>query len=459
MSLDDSMLAQLNTAIKARPELNRWVVAFSGGVDSTVLLHLVCKANQQLNNPLAITALHINHQLSDFADQWQQHCEQVAVELNIPIVSESVTVKSSGQGIEAAARESRYRVFEHFLKNNDALLMGHHLDDQAETLLLRLVRGTGTLGLTGIPYERTLGYSSLIRPLLHVSRKQLLDYAEHHKLTWVEDESNQLDNFDRNFLRNTIMPLLNKRWPQVNKQFAKAATLSTQTQGLLRDLAESDLNTLNQKQERYGVSIDWSILQHLNYERMTNVIRYWCEQQSFELPDIQQVKQIQEQFFDANSISTSSIVSWGNVEIRYFNHRLYLMKTLPRFLPKLDSIEWKVKGSIDLGTSQIMINEQAKKSLQLPAYIFDKKIEIRWRVGGERCTPQGRSGSQTLKKLLQEYQLETWLRDRVPLLYSEGQLVAVGDLWVCKEFSPKASEEQITIVWRLDEKNKKRSQA
>lgn len=450
MSLDESILAQLKVAVKAHPELNRWVVAYSGGVDSTVLLHLVCKANQQLDNPLGIIALHINHRLSNFADQWQLHCEQVAVDLNIGFVSESVSVRSSGQGLEAAARESRYRVFKHFLKSNDALLMGHHLDDQAETLLLRLVRGTGALGLAGMPYKRSLGQSSLLRPLLYHGQEPILAYAEQHKLSWVEDESNQLDSFDRNYLRNTIMPLFKKRWPQLNKQLAKTSSLLTENQVLLRDLAKIDLATLDLKQERYGVSINWLKLQSLKQERITNVLRYWCELQGFELPDTKQSKQIHEQFFYANSISSSSIVSWGNVELRYFNQRLFLMKNLTSLFESSELIYWDAKNNIDLGVGQLIVNDDSNSNLQLPAYICDKKIEIRWRKGGERCTPHGRSASQSVKKLLQEYQLETWLRDRVPLIYCEGQLVAVGDLWVCKDFSPKENEAKVNIRWQLN---------
>jgi len=468
MSLELSMLAELKANIQAYPTIGRWVVAYSGGVDSTALLHLLFKANQQLDKPLAIAVLHVNHQLSPLANDWQNHCKQTALNLGVEFFSEKVDVDQTGQGVEAAAREARYAVFDAFLSENDRLLMGHHADDQAETVLLRLMRGAGVLGLSAIPAKRKLGQSYLLRPLLHVRRNILVDYAELHELSWVEDESNASESFDRNYLRHKVMPLLESRWPQANKQLIKTAVYSQQAQILLSNLAAIDLNTIDHRTERYGVSVDWKKLKAFSVERINNVMRHWCEQQNLSAPDSQQLKQIHEQFFSTNAMLTSAIVDWAGtsqasdsdekververIELRQFNQRLYLMPALKTFSVaggNNSNIQWDAKSNLDLGAAGQLHIDSSFRGLHLPDSLCGRKIDVSWRKGGERCTPAGRSSSQTVKKLLQEYQLETWLRDRVPLLYIDDQLAAVGDLWVCEEFMAKQSETVFNMVWKI----------
>lgn len=462
MSLESSLLAQLQASSQNHPYLKRWVVAYSGGLDSRVLLHATVSANQQLAQPLNIAALHINHQLSPAADEWLKHCAQTASTLGLEFFAEHVAVDNSGQGIEAAARAARYQVFEGFLSAQDMLLMGHHSDDQAETVLLRLMRGSGVLGLTAMPTQRELGNSSLLRPLLNYSRQQLSEYAQEHNLNWVEDESNESDIFDRNYLRHKVMPLLHERWPQANKQLSKAATYLQQTQGLLSDLAQLDLSNLDHRLERCGVSVDWQKARALSPERINNFIRYWCEQQQLSAPDSQQLQQVQEQFFRSNSMLTSALVTWGGsgangesnntrVELRQFNQRLYLMPELEKLKPPQEPVTWNSVSDIDMGVAgSLLIDRDDEQGLLLPEKIWQQKVEISWRKGGERCTPAGRSGSQTIKKLLQEYQLETWLRDRVPLIYVDGQLAAVGDLWMCQEFVEDNNHPKISVSWVLN---------
>lgn len=463
MSLESSMLAELKANIQAYPNIGRWVVAYSGGVDSTALLHLLFKVNQLLDKPLAIAALHINHQLSPSADDWYNHCKHAALNLGVEFFSERVAVDLTGQGVEAAARDARYAVFDAYLSENDRLLMGHHADDQAETVLLRLMRGAGVLGLSAMPAKRRLGQSYLLRPLLQTRRKILVDYVKLHGLSWIEDESNESDSFDRNYLRHNVLPLLESRWPQANKQLTKIAEYSQQAQSLLSDLAAIDLNTIDQKAERYGVSVDWKKLKALSAGRINNVMRYWCELQNVSAPDSQQLKQIHEQFFSTNAMLTSAVVDWASapsgiesgerVELRQFNQRLYLMPALKPFdAPDSNNIhlQWDVKHNLDLGPAGQLHIDVALNGLQLTDTIWNRQIDISWRKGGERCTPAGRSSSQTVKKLLQEYQLETWLRDRVPLLYIDGQLAAVGDLWVCEDFVKSDNDSVFYMNWKLN---------
>ncbi|MGH1441524.1 MAG: tRNA lysidine(34) synthetase TilS [Cellvibrionaceae bacterium] len=448
MSLEHAMLVELQAAIQTYPKLKRWVVALSGGLDSSVLLHALMKANQMLVQPLSLAALHINHQLSPRSDEWQAHCQRVAEALDVEFFADAVNIDARGRGLESAAREARYTVFSGFLSSQDCLLMGHHADDQAETVLLRLMRGAGVLGLSGIPSVRPLGDAHLLRPLLQQTREQLTEYAQLHALTWVEDESNESEQFDRNYLRHQVMPLLAERWPQMNKRLVKTAFHLQEAQTLLHDLAEMDLHTLDARVERYGVSIDWKALKQLKPERISNVIRYWCEQQHLSVPDSEQMQQIHEQFFSSSAMLTSAVVNWGNVELRQFNQRLYLMLILDKFSSKKDAMAWDRKTDLDMGSAgHLVLSEDSGQGMAFPD-VFDKKsISIRWRTGGERCTPMGRSSSQTVKKLLQEYKLETWLRDRVPLIYIDEQLAAVGDIWLCQEFVGMSDDAMVNVHW------------
>ena len=438
--------------LEQNPRVKRWVVAYSGGLDSTVLLHLVATACRELPGLPTVSALHINHQLSPQAVHWQRHCQQQCEQWGLEFSAHRVTVDAQGRGIEAAAREQRYRVFNHCLDSEDGLLMGHHQDDQAETFLLRLMRGAGVLGLTAMRAERVLdGGALLLRPLLAVSRQQLLDYATRHHLQWIEDESNQSLAFDRNFVRHQLVPLIQQRWPQATKQWVKTAAYLQESQTLLQDLADMDLQQADGRAERYGVSLDWQAVSALSRGRIANLLRYWCQCQQQPLPDSQQMQQIDQQFFSASALLSSALVCWGGCELRQFHRRLFLMTSLPAFVKEARLWQWQGCNNIDLGgAGELLLAEGQSGACRIARdKIEDKVLTIRWRQGGERCTPAGRSASQTVKKLLQEYQLETWLRDRVPLIYCDQQLVAVGDLWVCQDYAADNHQEGLSLSWSL----------
>ena len=466
------MLEQL----QLKPNVKRWVVAYSGGLDSSVLLHVLHQLIQQGSIPSPVCALHINHQLSPHANDWQQHCEQHCRSLGIPFYTELVDVKLAGHGVEAAARQARYRCFEGFLKEDDCLLLGHHADDQAETFLFRLMRGAGNLGLSSMVKARPLGVATLLRPLLGVLRYQLERYAVASHLQWIEDESNASLDFDRNFIRHKMIPVLESRWQQAKKQLANTADRLQKSQGLLNDLAEIDLKQLDLRQERCGTSIDWSLLRTFSQDRINNIIRFWCQCEGHPLPNSQQLMQIQQQFFARNVMLSSAVVRWGRhgvkeggvkqggvkqggmrqCEVRQFNCRFYLMTRLADFSPTEYSVEWDVSqplhldeaGQLVLSLQDHVDNDCHQHCLSV-AKLNKKKLQVHWRQGGERCTPSGRSRSQTVKKLLQEYKLETWLRDRVPLLFMDEKIVAVGDLWVCQGFCANINEPGYLLEWSL----------
>ena len=404
-----------------------WWIGFSGGLDSTVLLHALA----QLQLPVSLHALHINHQISPNADDWQHQCEQFCKHLGLPFIAEKVQVKNGGKGIEDAAREARYHVFSQYVQQGEYLLTAHHSNDQAETLLLRLMRGTGPRGLAAIASERCLDTGGkLIRPLLHFSRADLEVYARAQQLTWVEDESNQDDRYDRNFLRNQIMPLLHTRWPAFMRKWQQTADLCAQQESLLDEFAQQDLVQANPRTERVGQSIDLAWLKTLSVARRQHLLRYWLRSLGCEAPESANWQQLENQLFLSRE-DASVKITWSQHALCPYQDRLFL---LPAALPVL--------------IFQLLPPSAVKEAsgLYLRADLPD--IHIRYRTGGERCKPQGRAHSQTLKKLLQEYALEPWLRDQIPLVYSGDNLVAVGDLWICEGYVADAEKPGVQLRWR-----------
>lgn len=450
------ILAQLQTYQHQFPSAQRWLVALSGGIDSTVLLHAVVSANRQLETPLPVIAIHINHQLSTQALDWQEHCKRYAHTVGVEYIHETVDVARDGKGVEAAARDARYRVFESYIQPGDCLLLGHHQQDQAETLLLRLLRGAGVRGLAAMPRSRAIGEGQLLRPLLDVAQADIEAYADEHKLQWVDDPSNASNDYDRNLLRNQVLPQLRERWPSADKTLAQTSERMQQTEQLCRELAEQDLASLGLCAARWGQCIDFKSLQQLSFVRITNLLQYWCRQSGLPVPEGEHLEQIQQQFFSAQARLSSACVSWSRTQLRQFSGRLYLMPELPAFQtntqPANNEVPWHTDSILDLhGAGSLRAERLMAKTGDLPAAtskhvcLAPGNYSIRWRQGGERCTPSGRAHSQTVKKLLQEYQLETWLRDRVPLIYRDDTLVAVGDLW-SNEAAPLEEQAEVMDV-------------
>lgn len=419
------------------PTARRWLVGYSGGLDSTALL----AALQALDLPQPIVAIYVHHGLSSFADQWQAHCQAQCEAWGIECRVARVAVHNAGFGVEDAAREARYQAYRELAEEGDVLLLGHHQDDQAETLLFRLLRGTGPRGLGGIVRERELDGATILRPLLAFSKEQLEEYVRGRGLSWVTDDSNVDESFDRNFLRQRIMPLLVERWPGFPKRWQQTAEACQIADRLSRDLALVDLAGCQERKERWGWSLELSACRELPDYRQENLLRYWALERGMPPMDRKALSEIRRQFLDAAEPSSRACVTWAAAELRYFRGRLYVGSALPEFSPPEPTA---LQQSQTLAGGGRLVVEPAKDGLRV-----DGNMELRWRSGGERCRPVGRQHSQTLKKLLQEYGLEPWLRDRVPLVYLNGTLAAVADLWICEGFQAQPGESGLRLEWRL----------
>lgn len=438
----------------AQSGIKRWCVAFSGGMDSTVLLHALVEL--ELSEP--IHAIHVNHGLSPNAQAWEQHCKAECLSLNVTYTSVCVDVISQGKGLEDAARKARYQAFNENLREGDALLMGHHLDDQAETLLLRLLRGSGPRGLAAMAQERQLAQGVIYRPLLSISRLELEQYAVLEKLDWIEDESNSDERYDRNYLRHQVLPVLLKRWPDALTRFAQTARLCSSNEQLLDAKAQEQLALLEPRQEMLGVSLNWPLLHNFNVTERNQLIRYWLRIEHFSTPEEVHIAELERQFFllDESKPAAEGAVEWGNVVLRVASERLYALPRKQMWSPdaNLSTVLWEnLKEPLLLPGEdrlQWLLSSEFGVGLAL-GWMNSNNAYVAWRQGGERCHPAGKAHSQKLKKLLQALQIPIWLRARVPVIYINGEIAAVGHYWVNQAFSAGLDEKGYTCAWQFPE--------
>lgn len=422
MSLQQCFLQSLE-ALNAPSTSVNYVVAYSGGVDSHVLLHLCACAG------LTVRAVHIHHGLQTQADAWLHHCQIQCEQLQLAFESRKVDASAKpGESPEAAARDARYRAIDEVLQDNEVLLLGQHKNDQAETVLLQLLRGAGPAGLSAMSEQSvTARGNTILRPLLSCTRDEIEQYALQHKLSWVEDPSNQDESYRRNALRQSVMPELLKHWSDAANQLAQVANQQQQTRTLIDELARIDLATVIAQQPR---QIDIAWLQRLPQSRQFNVLRYWLHKQNTK-PNQNCIEQILCSAVNA-SHDANPIVSWGQHEVRRFEQHLYLLDN-HEVLELNDTYEWLPTGPMNIAglQQQLLVSDNIIGGLNPD--LLKQPLQVRFRQGGESLQPQGRAQHQSLKKLFQSAQIPTWQRQRIPLIYHEDSLIAVCGYWLADE--------------------------
>lgn len=311
---------KIKSILDSQIQCEQFVVAYSAGMDSHVLLDLVVKAVQPHN--IKVSALHIHHGLNPKADDWANHCEKICAELKVPLTVLWVDAQNyDGRSPEEVAREARFSAFEQYLKPGDCLLLAHHADDQAETILLRLFRGSGPTGLSGMTAHVQLAGNDLLRPLLQFSKKEIQDYAVQHKLSWMDDDSNQNCRFDRNFLRQEILPKLTTRWPRVVKSVTRAGALCLETVTAVQILAKEDfLKSLGKTQNSLSVPA----LLKLEPARRRGVIRHWLASLNCLPLSLDHMLRLDEEVLQAKS-GAKPRLKIGNHEIQRVKKELILI--------------------------------------------------------------------------------------------------------------------------------------
>jgi tRNA(Ile)-lysidine synthase len=427
--------------LRRLPQSTHCHIALSGGLDSCVLLHLLASISTQL--PWELRAIHVHHGLQADADRWQRHCETLCEEAKIPLTTRHLGLRpKSGESLEAQAREARYQALAGEMGEGDLLLTAQHQDDQAETLLLQLLRGSGPAGLAAMPGLSRFATGWLARPLLTYSRTCLQVYAQEQGLSWMEDPSNRDLRFDRNFIRHQVMPLLRSRWPSAPATLSRSARLSGELLSLAREEAERDLCQVRRDDPR---RLSIPALRAFNSVRLRNLLRHWIASLGVPMPHSRQLARIEAESIHGRS-DASPLVAWGGWEVRRFRAELLLQPCAPGG-QVLKPINWPDKRSLHLpdGLGRL-IAEPGAEGLSESRWRA-ARVEVRFRVGGESCLPAGQAHHRPLKKLFQEWGLPPWERARTPLIYLDGELAAIPGRLLCQPFAAEAGEAAIHLRW------------
>jgi tRNA(Ile)-lysidine synthase len=424
-------------------------IAYSGGIDSHVLLHL-CATHPELK--AKITAVYVHHGLQPKAESWAMHCQQQAAQVEVKFQLLRVNAfPKNGQSPEEAARDARYQALEKLIHENDVLLVAQHQEDQLETVLLQLFRGAGVQGLAAMPKEIGFSQGKMLRPFLDVSKQSIQEYAQTHHLTWVEDPTNQCDDFDRNFLRNQIVPLLKTRWTNVAKTVSRSANHCANAQQLLNELAENlfaQVMTASPLKDWQSCTSTLSIskLLQLDSNQQQLVIRQWFKQQNLQMPSTDFIDNIFKTVIAAKPSAEPQLKKSGIV-IRRYQDNLYCSKDLPDF-KNLTGLVWEQsENQILLPDNSILQRYPAHSGI--PASLWKAaNVTIKFRQGGEKISLAGRKGQHTLKNLFQENAIPPWERDLIPLLYFDNVLIAVADLWLSSQVQIEQQELCYKLKWQ-----------
>lgn len=413
--------------LKTLSQYRHLYIGFSGGLDSTVLLHYL-SAKPGLYSKM--TAVHIHHGLSPNANIWQAHCERVCLDLKIPYLVKTVEFNRDAN-IEEGARLARMDAFSSLLKDNDALILAHHQDDQAETLLLQLIRGAGVDGLAGMPFIKKLKQGALIRPLLAHSRATLETYAQQQGLIWISDESNQNERFSRNYVRHQIMPLLKKKWPSVVSNMARAAANCQQAVDNLDALAKIDAALFN--------PLVLTTIQTLPNARVMNVLRMWFKQNQVKMPSLHQLNRMVCELILSDK-ADSKMVAWGLWCVRRYQDKLYILQQPAK---SFESVPWlNFPEDVYLPSlNKILKANPSINGLHIPR---NSNVLVCNRKGKEQLRLHGQTKS--LKKLLQTWKIPPWERVNIPLIYVNNHLAAVVGYAIDDAYYATSGDDVYSIV-------------
>lgn len=383
-------------ASSRKPPNASLAVALSGGVDSVVLLHWLKK-----NSNVSLRAVHVHHGLSPNADKWADFCRALCKQLKVPLVVKKVKVRPEGKGLEAAAREARYAVFRKIPQKS--LVLAHHLDDQAETVLMNLLRGAGARGASGMAPESRFDGKTLLRPLLEVSRASILDYARAHRLDWIDDESNADESLTRNFLRRRVGPLLEERFPRWRESLARAARHFSRT-----EIGREDL------------------------------LRKFLRSKGLKAPS---EKKLIEMLKQLGSGGPRTLIEHDGSRIRTYRNEIFVE---PEGDATFSPISWKGERKLVLPGGELRFKRVRGRGFDAESM----PLTVRRRSGGERLQPDARRPRRTLKNLFQEAGVPPWVRDRLPLLYCGADLVWAPGLGIDASFQAAGKRPGWVPEWR-----------
>jgi len=481
--LTDRVAAQIVPLLPANSSI---LIGLSGGVDSVVLLHLLLQLFPRYS--WRLSALHVHHGISPRADSWAAFCADLCARYGVPLQIERVDIAPlRAHGIEAAARKLRHAAFARH--PCDFMALAHHADDQAETLLLQLLRGAGVKGVAAMPFVKraathtpsplavtndlaaVVGQPSqmasssiregwgegdaprhpvLLRPLLHCSRQEILDYAAAENLQWIEDESNADDSYPRNFLRHRVLPLLSEKFPAYRDTLARSAQHFAEASSLLDELAQLDAqNPLplpsGERGKDHDVTLAISRLQSLSQPRAKNLLRYFLHGHGAPMPQAVQLDDMLQQLCSARE-DAAVCIAYGGWEVRRYQGKVYVLRALGDFDRSL-VLPWRGEAELDWPAlnARLQFTRTQNRGISL-AKLQRAPVTLRLRCGGETLRPHPNAATRTLKNLLQEHHVPPWQRDRLPLLYCGDELVCVLGVAIAAEYQAAAEEAGVELT-------------
>ncbi len=413
-------------------ERSLWV-ALSGGVDSVCLLHLAKELKQ--NTGLDINAIHVNHGLSQNADTWQQQITSLCQDWEINLVCRTIEIQTKSRtSLEQQARDARYEAIAAELPEHAVLFTGHHQADQFETFILRLMRGSGLTGLTSMKSLATVPtlqaqskQLSLARPLLSITKSQILEYAKLHGLSWVEDESNQDQSFDRNFVRASLLPLFQKRWSNATRAVEVSASLLEQEAELLQEYLEQDLEVLVDKAFAGIECLNLVKLKRLNKNKQASLVRLFVSKYSGLYPSRNAIDELLNNLLHSRKDSLPELKLNSEISLHIYNEQLYVTKQ-SQFSEQ--TLEVKANENLSIGSNRLYSNLMIRSN-------EINSFSVKFALMSDKLVPNQGSGSKKVKEVLKTHKCPPWYRAEVPLIYQHNQLIAVADLVVDKDFKDK----------------------
>lgn len=432
-----SIEQQFETTLQSRSNAaNGLCVAYSGGLDSTVLLHIADAFCKQAN--IALTAAHVNHGISPNSEAWEKHCKKQCAQRNIPFYTQSLALtKTAQQSLEADAREARYRILDEFAGLNRIVLLAQHQNDQAETLFIQLKRGAGIKGLAAMPSLITKASGvQYLRPLLTIAREDLLVYATQHQLSWLEDESNQDNSFDRNFLRNQVFPLLTNRWPSFNKTVARSARHC----GKANEVNMEYMHLLsNRLIDNHNLNV--SELSKHSDATQECFVRYWLLAEhgltpsSAQLNDIVKLTKVLKSDANKSSKKASPHIVLANSVIERYKDKLIVMSgaqqsvlsTNLKLLLTPSPIKWESQLQIELNASYILKKVEASCANKPNVFLLPEK-GVQFVFGGSNLSFKYKSNrpTKTVKAWYQEWGVSPMQRQQIPVFICNDRAIAIG---------------------------------
>jgi tRNA(Ile)-lysidine synthase len=436
----ENAFVSLSTSHK---KMKSMTVALSGGIDSVVLLHLLHQLQKRQN--FTLKASHVHHGLSKNADKWVKFCEKLCTKLSVPLDVHYIKLpQKKSLGIEGEARQLRY---EKLLKSqSDLVVLAHHEDDQAETFLLQLIRGAGVKGLSSMANFDAI--RRLWRPLLNASRIDIERFAKKHQLKWIEDESNQNIDFDRNFIRSKVLPILKNRFRHIIKVISRSSAHLAEAQHLLDDLAKNDLkNYLKSKNYKHKLQV--KTLNKLSNIRAKNVLRYWLELNHQLMPSTDLLDELLRQVLTAKKDATIKIQLSKDYEICRYKDEIYIVQKNPQRQKNYEII-WQGESEILLPNgTQLNFKKVKGRGINFK-FLNDQKLIIRNRQGGEFFKPEAKRPTKKIKQLLQESDLPPWQREYLPLIFIGDELASVPNFGIDIKFQAKPKDVGLNVTLQAE---------